>query len=299
MYYTYQTGNMKMQNKSNTKKQGLTLFINLSLVLTLLLFRSAEVKAQDPPVCHYNACSEGPLCYFGDTYYSPGDYIFDDTIDFYTAELKVVPQPYYEQYQNYICGLADCQSGASPTVYCEDGAVRGCGVCDPYDPYNPCDPYNPYASGSPHRCTSSGNWTEVPPDTPISGDCEEMLDTMKIAFTPGYIRTYTPYLFDIWRNTVDKTQAIFTPFRTVLDKPIFDWPGESTVTYEFEPLSGEGHAEGGLPPSMYPGWYTKFYFRYLGYIHCAKENLLQKISPILDRDHPYIYYDERCNVQLW
>jgi len=43
---------------------------------------------------------------------------------------------------------------------------------------------------------------------------------------------------------------------------------------------------------------AKIYFRYLGYIHCAKENLLNKLSPYL-YEIPYVYYDARCNAKLW
>lgn len=275
--------------------------IALILLLFLLLpnfFNPDIAISQDDPVCHYNACNLGSLCYLGDMYYSPGDYIFDDAIDFYASELKTVPQPLFYKYRHYICRLRDCQSGADSTIYCEIGAVRNCGVVDPYDPYggtlmSRCEG-DLNSVGPPN-----GRWVSVASDTPASGDCEDMLDTMKIAFTPGYIQTQTPYLFNIWRNTVDKTQAVFTPFRTVLDQPVLDWPGESTITYDFDPVSGEGHAEAGQPPYLYPGWYAKMYFRYLGYIHCAKENLLNKISPFLEPNYPYIYYDERCNMQLW
>ena len=121
-----------------------------------------------------------------------------------------------------------------------------------------------------------------------------MLTPLKIAFTPGYVLTYSPYLRSIWENTVHQVQAVFTPFRTAIKKAIYDWPGESLIAYDYT----DQYAEAGAPPGTMPGSMAKIYFRYLGYIHCAKENLLNKLSPYL-YEIPYVYYDARCNAKLW
>ncbi|MCH7951623.1 hypothetical protein IH980_02735 [Patescibacteria group bacterium] len=214
------------------------------------------------------------------------------------------------------CNLNECQDSPSSSPYCDIGAVRFCDssiyalggwhfcttsgwdptavggtsgdcIAEPPHPIMGCDNGTVGVPGS-------GNWIDLPSRPNEQGRCEEMLEEIRVAFTPGYVKTYTPYLFDIWQNTVKHTAAIFTLFRTQIGAEIFDWPGESTIAYDFT----NDLAEAGFPPTIRPGWDAKIYFRYLGYIHCAKENLLQKLSSRL-ADTPYVYYDARCDAELW
>jgi len=303
----------------------------------------------------YNACVRGDLCNLGQAYYSPGDYALDTSLNFIARHAisnpdnpKIVPQPYYEEYKDFVCQANECLSGVTDTTYCASGdvdgsepsAIRRCpfrycrlSACQS-SPSSPsdgeycvqnarrdCDIYGwgvcqngswvstlstgnsgacyptPYIT---KRCSGgiagepgSGSWTTLP-GAAEQGRCEEMLVPIKIAFTPGYVLTYTPYLRSIWENTVHQVQSIFTPFRTEIGKAIYDWPGESFIGYSYF----DDFAEAGAPPGTVPGSMAKIYFRYLGYIHCAKENLLNKLSPLL-YDIPYVYYDARCNAELW
>lgn len=221
------------------------------------------------------------------------------------------------------CNLYMCQENPDPGdgSYCEVGAVRFCDSIYMWG-YHTCVGSSDWAIGG---TAKSGNCYDQPPvwfmecsdgtfGNPGSGNwqtysayqyvvavgrCEDLYADIKAAFTPGHILTYTPYLHSIWQNTVKRIQAIFTPFRKETDKEIYDWPGESTISYSFTDYDGTGYAEAGYPPTILPGSAAKIYFRYLGYIHCAKENLLQKLSSLLNPDYPYVYYDARCDAELW
>jgi hypothetical protein len=220
------------------------------------------------------------------------------------------------------CNLSLCQSSPDPGdgPYCELGAVRYCNSPYMYGYYTCNSPGvwvvgGTAASGNCYDqlpawymiCSNgsfgnpgSGYWEYYSSYQYVAtvGRCEDLYADIIGAFTPGYILTYTPYLHSIWQNTVKRIQAIFTPFRTQFEE-IYDWPGESTITYDFTSDDGSGYALAGYPPTIVPGSAAKIYFRYLGFIHCAKENLLQKLSSLLNTDTPYVYYDSRCNAELW
>jgi len=221
------------------------------------------------------------------------------------------------------CDLGECQGGSSGSPYCDVGVRRYCdGDIYQLPGWYQCysngdwDIPNPPVTGDSGECRSeplhpimgcddgavgvpgSGTWVNLPERPAEQGRCEDMLVELTAGMTPGYIKTYTPYLSQIWNNTVASTQAIFSIFRTQIGKPVYDWPGESTITYNFTPYEGTGFATAGFPPMIHAGWDAKIYFRYLGYIHCAKENLLQKLSSVF-HDPPYIYYDSRCDTELW
>lgn len=234
----------------------------------------------------------------------------------------VRPCPNFATTRPY-CDLALCQENPGSSPYCDIDAIRYCDNVYITQGWYQCFEsgwrliylsriYPPGASGicrsqplryvPKMRCVGtpgdifSGRWVQVPDDTPNQGRCINVNENLKPAFTPGYVRTNTPYLYSIWENTVNRTQAIFTPFRTRLDAGIYDWPGESYIRYDYT----DDFAEAGQPPlSPESADSAKIYFRYLGFIHCAKENLLQKLSSILNTDQPYVYYDARCNAELW
>lgn len=334
-----------------------SLFVTI-LLLGIRLMPPPQAWAQNPPECFYNACSVGPICDLGQQYYSPGDFVYNRELSFPVGELKIIPQPYYEEYKDFTCKADECLAGVSDTTYCnsqiddEIPAIRICtAITLPYCDIRDCQrapsdaPYcevgarrycdspryppgwyqcyanawgtpNPPVTGDSGACSSepphpimgchdgtvgvpgSGTWIDLPERPDEQGRCEEMLINLTAGMTPGYVKTYTPHLFDIWKNTVANTQAIFSIFRTQLDKPIYDWPGESSIAYDFTPYSGTGFAMAGFPPTIRPGVSASIYFRYLGYIHCAKENLLQKLSSVF-HEPPYVYYDARCDVELW
>src|SRR3990170_166278 len=333
--------------------------IAVALILTGVgLLLPHQARAQNPPECFYNACSVGPICDLGQQYYSPGDFIYNQELSFPVGGLKIIPQPYYEEYKDFNCQADECLADVSDTTYCvsqiddEIPAIRLCtAITLPYCDIRDCQralsssPYcevgarrycnspalppgwyqcyanrwgfpNPPITGDSGSCNSepphpvmgcndgtvgvpgSGTWVNLPERPDDQSRCEEMLVELTAAMTPGYVKTYTPYLRDIWQNTVRGMEAVFTPFRTEIGKEIYDWPGESAINYEFAPYSGEGFANAGNPPQIHPGNDARIYFRYLGYIHCAKENLLQKLSSVF-HDPPYVYYDARCDVELW
>jgi hypothetical protein len=228
------------------------------------------------------------------------------------------------------CNLSNCQESPSEGTYCEIGSVRFCDTLYMWG-YHTCRGrgWVPGGSAKTGNCfdeylarfmkcmngsfgrPGSGYWRLFSRNqyTEEVGRCEDLYADIKAAFTPGHVLTYTPYLHSIWQNTVRRIQAIFTPFRTekkgsgywetYSTDQIFDWPGESTITYSFTDYDGTGYAEAGYPPTIVPGSAAKIYFRYLGFIHCAKENLLQKLSSIIKTDYPYVYYDARCDEGLW
>lgn len=350
------------------RKQIPTMVFTIIIVVSLAIALPARVSAQGTYDCFYNACSVGPICDLGQQFYSPGDFVFDKTLRFNVGERKIIPQPYYEEYKDFVCKADECDSAYGDTWYCTSAIIGGTNVnriqqCPnfaedlPFCNLNACElaaSSSPYCEvGAIRQCDevglnswwyecTTGGWNliypfpvpvpgwpsgtcysepqkEPPPwmyclggdlgvpgsgwwqDSPfefVQGRCEDMLVSLTAGMTPGYVKTYTPHLFDIWQNTVASTQAVFSIFRTQLDKEIYDWPGESSVAYDFDPFSGSGFAMAGYPPRIQPGSAARIYFRYLGYIHCAKENLLQKLSSMFD-DPPYIYYDARCDVDLW
>lgn len=328
-----------------------TILFLLTLYLSATTLTSKVLAQTDN--CYYNACTEGSICDLGDQYYSPGDYILDESIDFYTEEEKIVPHPYWMEYRDFTCRANQCIAGAASNDFCvsdidgETPVIRVCTAitlphcdlrnilpgatgnfyCDisairsgQPEVYCPLGVYLCSSTGwectgalspetgscwpHPHpvrRCTDgsfdnlgSGSWVDVPRNTPEQGRCEDMSASMRVGFTPGYIKTQTPYLYQIWLNTVAKIQTIF-PFRTAYNMPKLDFPGESAISYDFDP----GDAEAGHPTQIHPGWDARIYFRYLGFIHCAKENLLEKLSSKWDPDNPYVYYDERCSIGYW
>ena len=256
-------------------------------------------------VCKADECDSA----YGDTWYCtsaiPG--AGDDDVN-RIQQCPNFPLPF--------CNINECQDSPSDPPYCDEGAIRFCDAdiymlpgwyeCTtggwefipfPGGPSGACNAKPPirwmYCIGGELGVPGSGRWEDSPFEFE-QGRCEEMLEEIRVAFTPGYVKTYTPYLFDIWQNTVKHTEAIFTLFRTQIGAEIFEWPGESTIAYDFT----NDLAEAGFPPTIRPGWDAKIYFRYLGYIHCAKENLLQKLSSRL-ADTPYVYYDARCDAELW
>lgn len=329
-----------------------------SLFASLITF-SSTVFAQD---CYYNPCEAGPFCDLGCQFYSPGDYVLDGKMEFYTADQKIIPHPYWEDYKDFTCRAEDCYDAPTDTWYCasdllpdrpEDPAIRIC--TNKTFPHCDLTDINPTATGdiycevgairvdtlvgheycpdgrwictdngwvctpdypndvpcweSPYptcRCTggtydflNSGTWDcdKSNWDLPEQGACEEMLEEMKIAFTPGYIQTSTPYLFQIHQNIIGKLQNIFSIFKLDFYRAP-DWPGETTLTYRFTSPDGLGWAEAGDPSQgIHYGSDAHIYFRYLGGIHCEKEKLLQRLSPLLNFDQPYIFYDPRCDYE--
>ena len=280
------------KNKNNTLPNTLNSLIIGVFLYALLAFASSPILAQD---CFYNACTVGPICDLGPQYYSPGDFILDESIDFNVYEEKIIPQPYYEEYKDFVCKADECDSSygdtwyctsAIPggqninriqrcpnfapelpncrlwdcktqqnlwtTPYCDVGAVRTCDVgnmsgwyeCAADGVWSPIFDRTPTEEGGECRADpprgegpwmyciggqlgvpGSGRWENSPFEFE-QGRCEDMQAEITAAMTPGYVKTYTPYLFNVWQNTVKKTQAIFTPFRTQIDKEIYDWPGE-------------------------------------------------------------------------
>jgi hypothetical protein len=348
-----------------------TLILKLTIIIAFL---SVAILANNAYAqqygAFYNACVRGPICDLGQQFYSPGDFVYDETIEFPAAELKIIPHPYYEEYRDFTCKADECLAGVSETTYCASGldldpdnplatgpigeipAIRICtaitlphcnlSYCqtNPTEPLyceigaiRPCDG-NLYGPPGWYECTQGDGWVYIHPDYLVEpyptgecydsphpvrrcfngqlgvpgsgrwinredrpdeqGRCEEMLTSVNAAFTPGHVQTYTPYLFDIWQNTVNNFQTIFTPFRTALSAETEDWPGESIISYDFT----NDFAEAGYPLTMHAGSDARIYFRYLGYIHCAKENLLQKLSSKFYQE-PYVYYDARCDNELW
>jgi len=356
MSFTRMTSAVEKKTDNLDKKVTRPLLVLGVVSAVLLLSPAPSAHAQAAQDCFYNACSVGTICDLGEQFYSPGDYVYNQELTFPVAERKLIPQPYYEEYKDFVCkadecdsdygdtwyctsaiiggtnvnriqqcpnfavwcNLYDCQGSTSEPPYCDEGAVRFCDS-DIYGAagYYTCtgsgwssggggesgecrlEPLIPwyYCVGGSLGVPGSGRWQRSPFEFE-QGRCEDMLVELTAGMTPGYIKTYTPYLNQIWNNTVASAQAIFSIFRTQLDKPVYDWPGESTIAYTFTPYEGTGFATAGFPPMIHAGWDAKIYFRYLGYIHCAKENLLQKLSSVF-HDPPYIYYDSRCDTELW
>jgi hypothetical protein len=328
------------------------LLIILALLTAFHIKKIEQVNAQFVPQCYYNACSAGPLCQLGCQFYSPGDYIIDSYMEFFTSELKYVPHPYWQEFRDFTCRMDECTSTAATEYwYCAseiDGETPAVRYCDQFQTcaesdidagseycnldavrwsngslYTQSGWYTCTRSGwvnggsgasgccwsTPEpicRCTggsfdslNSGSWDcEDCYIESFQGRCEDMLDSYTIGFSPGSVITRTPYLFNIWGNVLAKTQSIFSLFRTVYKTPK-DWPGDTNLTYSFTPEQGEGWADAGTPDNMTPGYNARIYFRYLGYIHCVKENVLEKLSSILDDENTYVYYDTRCDLQLW
>lgn len=261
--------------------------------------------AKDLPYCNLNDCQGNPYCVSSGCL-APGDLCCGTSV-FDTS-----------------CFVTETRCVSSDSSYCDVGVRRYCddismvpgwyqcysdgkwgfpsppvtgdsGICHS-EPQKEPPPWM-YCIGGELGVPGSGRWQ----DSPFEFEqhrCEDVLVNLTAGMTPGYVKTYTPHLFDIWKNTVASTQAIFSIFRTQLDKEIYDWPGESSIAYDFDPFAGSGFAMAGYPPTIHPGAAAKIYFRYLGYIHCAKENLLQKLSSVFN-DPPYVYYDARCDADLW
>lgn len=274
--------------------------------------------------CSYNECDDSypsvDSSLFQEAWNGQESWWCSSAIDDEEAAIRRCPN-----FQIPYCDINECQTNPSDSPYCETGSIRLCdsdvyrlsgwyecttGGWDLIYPFPV--PVDGWPSGTCYaqlpavfmQCTDgqegdpgTGTWVQYSLDqsTPEVGRCENTALDLKAAFTPGYVRTYTPYLRNIWENTVNHTEAIFTLFRTQINKGIYDWPGESFIGYDFP----DDYAEAGAPPAVNPGDRAKIYFRYLGFIHCSKENLLQKLAPLLNEDEPYVYYDARCNEELW
>lgn len=110
-----------------------------------------------------------------------------------------------------------------------------------------------------------------------------------VRFSATYFKTRTPYLGDIMDRLVTGKTGLFSIFKSASEKaqdPPKNWPGvgleeEENPNYSFS----NGSAEAGLKN---PGDQAKFLYKYLGYIHCQKEKLLSKLSP-LGLYTPYSY----------
>lgn len=327
---------------------------NILLTCLLFAFFSLPLKIMAQQQCYYNQCTQGPICELGCQFYSPGDYVQDSTLNFYTADEKIFYHPYWDEYKDFTCRAQDCFSAPTDTWYCAsnlepdrdgDPAVRRCTsltfpncetggeycevgskrylgwaeycpggffecrdsgwACNPnYEESGPCWP-SPHpvcwCDDGAYDSLNSGTWmcdsSVIPYDAPDSGACEEMLEQTQIGFSPGYVKTSTPYLFQIHQNIVGKVQSIFSLFKLgIYDAP--EWSGETTINYGFAPYEGRGWAEAGNPESpIHPGSDAHIYFRYLGGIHCEKEKLLKRLSPILNIGFPYVFYDLRCDYQ--
>ncbi len=227
--------------------------------------------------CSLSDCCTGGFGCQGGQYCDDDWYLTEPTVT------RFCNQPYRYGWHQCIGG-SWVPGGSSSTGSCRS---------DPFAPWMECVWDSSQSGGQPND-PYNGNWFPSPFDFE-QGACEDLYEEIKVAMTPGYIHTYTPYLYEIWNNTVNNTQSIFTMFRTALSEPTFDWPGESRLSYRFT----DDYAEAGSPLDINPGSDARTYFRYLGYIHCAKENLLESISSRIPGSQPYIYYDERCNQQIW
>jgi len=121
------------------------------------------------------------------------------------------------------------------------------------------------------KCTDSGNVDD--------SDC--FVD-QAVRFSPTYFKTFTPFLHAITDRLLTGKNAVFNifkPFAEVANEDIENWPGvggegEPSLAYNF---SG-GQAEAG---NKQDASQAKYYFKYLGTLHCQKERLVAKLQPFL------------------
>lgn len=124
-------------------------------------------------------------------------------------------------------------------------------------------------------------------DTPNGGywDDSNCFFDINVRFSPTSLKTRTPFLAEITDLLTTGQYALFNLFRPeseIQAEPPKNWPGvgfeaEESPQYSFS----NGSAEAGLKN---PGSTAKYFYKYLGWIHCQKEQLLRRLTPF------YSYY---------
>ena len=118
--------------------------------------------------------------------------------------------------------------------------------------------------------------------------------TIDVRFSPTSLKTRTPFLAEITDRLTTGKYALFNIFRSseeVINQPPENLPGvgleeEQSPNYSFS----NGSAEAG---NKNPGTLAKYYYKYLGYVHCQKEKLLARLSPA----DTYIPFATECEVK--
>ena len=147
----------------------------------------------------------------------------------------------------------------------------------------------PSACGDLYSCERCVN-----PIAGIAGiDYTGCLIKQDLRYDPTYFKTYTPFLDTLMTRLVTCPGALFGIFKPLLEDnpPPENWlgvgnPTETNIEYDFTP----GRAEAGYREPPKP---AKFYYKYLGYIHCQKERILAKLQPFVT-GQAYQPFSDQC-----
>jgi len=131
---------------------------------------------------------------------------------------------------------------------------------------------------------------------PLTNRVERYQDfsNCEIRYSPYYLKTYTPFLHAIMDRLITGPTAVFTQLQPYLGTALSEsknWPAvgnptEETPFYSFT----NGAAEAGYKQSPSQ---AKFYYKYLGFIHCQKEKILSLLQPFIT-GQPYTYFSPEC-----
>ncbi|MEA3354925.1 MAG: hypothetical protein U9Q63_00355 [Patescibacteria group bacterium] len=168
-----------------------------------------------------------------------------------------------------------------------------------------CDPQNPVilspgdvAFDSAINTTVDKTLTINTPKKQYDPNCVDNQDNdskcyyeKKVRFSPASFQTLTPFVVEITDNLTTGKFALFNIFRSraeIQANPPENWPGvgyedEKNPNYSFD----NGLAEAG---NKNPGNTAKYYYKYLGWVHCQKENLLARFH----KADTYIPFAPEC-----
>ncbi|MBU1084959.1 hypothetical protein KKB06_01270 [Patescibacteria group bacterium] len=130
---------------------------------------------------------------------------------------------------------------------------------------------------------NGGHWDE--------SDCDY---TIPVRFSPTSFQTLTPFLAEITDRLTTGQFALFNIFRSseeIKANPPENWPGVGYEPEENPEYTPGDSAEAGLKN---PGNTAKYFYKYLGWVHCQKENLLARLSPA----NTYVPFADECNINI-
>ena len=125
---------------------------------------------------------------------------------------------------------------------------------------------------------------------PLTGDydysqCDATID---VRYSPNYLYTFTPHLDTIMEKLVTGPGALFKTFGVNQDqeKPK-NWPAYGMpLNYSYT----EGSAFAGFVGTPQ----GKYYFKYLGYVHCLQDRVLERLQPFVTGKE-YQYFSPECD----
>lgn len=118
--------------------------------------------------------------------------------------------------------------------------------------------------------------------------CEK---TVEVKYSPNYLYTYTPHLNTIMDKLVSGEGALFSALFKLTGLELDQEPPQNWPAYGM-PLDYD-YTEGGAVAGLSSDNQGKYFFKYLGYVHCIQERVLEKLQPFL-LGTEYQYFSPEC-----